>query len=272
MPEITFLGTGTSNGIPMIGCDCDVCRSRDPRDRRSRTSALIRTGGQSVLIDTATELRTQALANDVRRVDSVLMTHAHADHTGGFDDLRRFNELQQQHIPVYADPGTAAMLRERYAYTFTDAFPFYGGKPDLILYEIDGPFAVNGVEIVPIPVFHGRLPITGFRIGDLAYVTDAKEIPPASLDLLRDLDVLVLNALRERPHPTHLSISEAVEVIQTVKPRRAFLVHISHEISHAAAQALLPPGIDVAWDGLVVATEEAAAGAAAESGRDGAPD
>jgi phosphoribosyl 1,2-cyclic phosphate phosphodiesterase len=239
MPEITFLGTGTSNGIPVIGCDCEVCRSTDPRDRRTRTSALIRYDGHAVLIDTATEL-----------------THAHADHTGGFDDLRRFNELQGAHIPVYADPGTAAMLRERYAYTFTDHFPFYGGKPDLHLHEIDGPFELFGQEIIPIPVLHGRLPITGFRIGDLAYITDAKEIPAPSLELLHDLDVLVLNALRARSHPTHLSFSEAVDIIQAVRPRRAYLVHLSHETSHANAERLLPAGVEIAWDGLVIATDD----------------
>jgi phosphoribosyl 1,2-cyclic phosphate phosphodiesterase len=256
MPEITFLGTGTSNGVPVIGCDCDVCRSSDPRDRRTRTSALIRYDEHSVLIDTATELRAQALANDVRRVDAVLMTHAHADHTGGFDDLRRFNELQGAHIPVYADPGTAAMLRERYAYTFTDLFPFYGGKPDLMLHEIDGTFELFGRQIVPVPVLHGRLPITGFRIGDLAYVTDAKEIPSSSLDLLRDLDVLVLNGLRVRAHPTHLSFSEAIDVIQAVQPRRAYLVHLSHETSHIEAERVVGVGIEIAWDGLVVSTDD----------------
>src|SRR5687767_7797275 len=256
MPEITFLGTGTSNGIPVIGCECDVCRSTDPRDRRTRTSALIRHGAHAILIDTATELRAQALANDVRRVDAVVMTHAHADHTGGIDDLRRFNELQGAHIPVYADPGTASMLRERYAYAFSDLFPFYGGKPDLLLQEIDGPFELFGQEIVPIPVLHGRLPITGFRIDDLAYITDAKEIADSSLDLLHNVDVLVLNALRARSHPTHLSFSEAIEIIQTVRPRRAYLVHLSHETRHADVERLLPAGVEVAWDGLVVATEE----------------
>ncbi|HLL49600.1 MAG TPA: MBL fold metallo-hydrolase [Thermomicrobiales bacterium] len=256
MPEITFLGTGTSNGIPVIGCECAVCHSSDPRDRRTRTSALIRLDQHHFLIDTATELRSQALANSVRRVDAVLMTHAHADHTGGFDDLRRFNELQGAHIPVYADPGTAAMLRERYAYTFTDLFPFYGGKPDLLLHEIEGPFDLFGHKIIPIPVLHGRLPITGFRFGDLAYITDAKEIPSESLDLLRDLDVLVLNGLRVRSHPTHLSFSEAIDVIQVVQPRRAYLVHLSHETSHAAAEKLLPAGIEIAWDGLVVTSAD----------------
>ena len=254
MPEITFLGTGTSNGIPVIGCDCDVCRSSDSRDRRTRTSAVVHCDDRTILIDTATELRAQALATNLRRVDAVLMTHAHADHTGGFDDLRRFNELQQQHLPVYANPGTAAMLRQRFAYTLNDVYPFYGGKPDLILHEIDGPFTLFGQEIIPIPVLHGQLPILGFRIDDLAYITDAKDIPDRSLDLLHDLDVLVLNALRERPHPTHFSIDEAIEIIRVVGPKRAFLVHLSHETSHAAAQARLPAGIEVAWDGLTVTT------------------
>jgi phosphoribosyl 1,2-cyclic phosphate phosphodiesterase len=256
MPEITFLGTGTSNGIPVIGCDCSVCHSTDPRDRRSRTSALVRYGGHSILIDTATELRSHALANNVRRVDAVLMTHAHADHTGGFDDLRRFNELVQAHIPVYANAGTAAMLRERYAYAFEDVFPFYGGKPDLILHEVDGPFDLFGQTIVPIPVLHGRLPILGYRFKDLAYVTDAKTIPPESMGLLQGLDVLVLNGLREKSAPTHLSFSEAVEVIGDLRPRRAYLVHLSHATSHADAQALLPEGVEIAWDGLVVTTAD----------------
>lgn len=254
MPEITFLGTGTSNGIPVIGCECAVCTSSDPRDKRTRTSAVVRIAESSILIDTATELRAQALQNSISKVDAVLMTHAHADHTGGFDDLRRFNEINQAHLPVYADPTTARMLRERFAYTFADAFPFYGGKPDLILHEINGPFALFEHEIVPIPVLHGRLPISGYRISDLAYVTDAKTIPDSSLDLLRDLDILVLNGLREREHPTHLSFAEAVEVVQEVRPKRAYLVHLSHETSHAAAQALLPDGVEIAWDGLILQT------------------
>ena len=252
MSEITFLGTGTSNGIPVIGCECAVCRSDDPRDKRTRTSAVVRTKGLTFLIDTATELRSQALANGLAHVDAVLMTHAHADHTGGFDDLRRFNEMRQEHLPVYADPVTASVLRDRFAYTFVDAFPFYGGKPDLHLHEVTGPFAALGTEIVPIPVLHGRLPISGFRIGNLGYVTDAKTIPPDALDLLRGLDILVLNGLREREHPTHLSFREAIDVIQDVAPRRAYLVHLSHETSHEQAQSLLPPGIDIAWDGLTV--------------------
>jgi len=256
MPELTFLGTGTSNGIPVIGCGCAVCTSADPRDRRSRTSAVVRDRGRTFLIDTATELRLQALAVGLDRIDAVLMTHAHADHTGGFDDLRRFNELQRAHLPVYADAGTAALLRERFAYGFVDAFSFYGGKPDLTLHVVDGPFDLFGHTVVPVAVRHGRTVVQGYRFGDLAYVTDAKEIPSASLDLLRGVDVLVINALRERPHPTHLNLEEALAVVAAVRPRVAYLVHLSHELGHAAAAARLPPGVEVAYDGLTVRSRE----------------
>lgn len=250
--QLTFLGTGTSNGIPIIGCDCAVCTSSDPRDRRSRTSAVIHRNGRTILIDTATELRLQAISAGLTRIDAVLFTHPHADHLGGFDDLRRFNEIHQVHLPVYAASETARHLRERFAYAFADQYPFYGGKPDLTLHEYDGPFKLFGEMIYPIPVTHGRWDVHGFRIGPLAYLTDAKHIPDSSMDLLRDADVLVLNALRERPHPTHLSLDEALEVIAEVKPKRAYLVHLAHELSHEVASANLPDHVAVAWDGLAI--------------------
>lgn len=253
--RLTFLGTGTSNGIPMIGCNCEVCTSSDPHDRRSRTSAVVQLDGHNILIDTATELRLQAIHNRLSRVDAVLFTHPHADHLGGFDDLRRFNEIDQAHLPVYAAGETARQLRQRFGYAFEDQYPFYGGKPDLNLYEFDGPFELFGTRIDPIPVTHGRWEVNGFRIGKLAYLTDAKWIPEASMDLLRDADVLVLNALRERPHPTHLSLDEALEVIEDVRPKRAYLVHISHELSHARANARVPDNVKVAHDGLSVCIE-----------------
>ena len=254
MTDLTFLGTGTSNGVPMIGCRCPVCTSDDPRDRRSRTSALVRHGGLTLLIDTATELRAQALALGLDSVDAVLFTHAHADHTGGFDDLRRFNELAERHLPIYAGPETAALLRHKFAYAFEDVFPFYGGKPDLILHEVDGPFQIAGVHIVPIPVWHGKTPVLGYRFGDLAYVTDAKDVPTSSRGLLAGVEVLVLNALRERPHPTHLSLTEAVEIIEEIAPREAYLTHISHELGHRVAVDLLPPHVHPAHDGLTIHT------------------
>jgi phosphoribosyl 1,2-cyclic phosphate phosphodiesterase len=254
MVELTFLGTGTSNGIPVIGCTCAVCRSHDPRDRRSRTSAVVRFGGHTVLIDAATELRLQALAAGLDRIDAALFTHAHADHTGGFDDLRRFNELASAHLPVYAGPTTAAILKERFAYAFEDVFPFYGGKPDLTLNVVYGPFDLLGQTVVPVPVQHGRTTVLGYRFGDLAYVTDAKDVPESSLALLGGLDILVLNALRERSHPTHLSVSEAVELIERLRPREAYLTHLSHEVSHEQASALLPTNVRIAYDGLTVRT------------------
>ncbi|HET7035510.1 MAG TPA: MBL fold metallo-hydrolase [Thermomicrobiaceae bacterium] len=257
MVELTFLGTGTSNGIPIIGCHCPVCTSPDPRDRRGRTSAVVRFDGHTVLIDTATELRLQAIQAGLDRVDAVLYTHAHADHVAGLDDLRRFNELNQSWLPVYADPLTAANLCERFAYAFQPQFPFFGGKPDLTLHEFDGPFPLFEREIVPIPVPHGRWQVQGFRFGPLVYVTDAKTVPSSSLELMRGADILVLNALRERPHPTHLSLGEALAIIAEVKPRQAYLVHLSHELAHEVASAGLPANVAVAYDGLRVCTERA---------------
>lgn len=250
--QITFLGTGTSSGIPMIGCDCAVCQSSDPRDKRTRTSAVVRAQDKVLLIDTSTELREQALANDIRRIDAVLYTHAHADHLGGFDDLRRFNELNQAVLDVYVDAFTAHMLRTRFAYAFEHPFPFFGGKPDLRLNVFDGPFEVLGIAVVPFQVPHGRWTVNGFRFGELVYLTDAKSVPPAALEAMRDADVLVINALRDRPHPVHLSLGEALEVIAEVKPRRAYLVHLSHDLGHEETSRQLPKGVFVAYDGLTV--------------------
>lgn len=252
MASLTFLGTGTSNGVPIIGCDCRACSSADPRDHRARSSAVVRWNGVTYLIDTATELRLQARAIGLDAIDAVLMTHAHADHTGGFDDLRRFNELQQRRLPVFAGPETAAILRERYAYAFDQHFPFFGGKPDLDLHDVDGPFAPVADTIVPVPVIHGRAIVLGYRFGDLAYITDAKIVPDASLEAIRGVDTLVLNGLRERPHPTHLSFSEAVAIAAQIGARQVFLTHLSHETTHADAEALLPPGMRIAYDGLTI--------------------
>ena len=262
--RITFLGTGTSNGIPVIGCECPVCRSTDPHDRRSRTSAVVSNVSTTILIDTSPELRVQALANKLSCVDAVLYTHAHADHVAGFDDLRSFNQINQARLPVYADQPTASLLQERFGYAFEQPFPFYGGKPDLDLRVFDGPFEVYGLPVTPIPVTHGRWTIHGFRFGDLVYVTDAKTIPASSLELMRDADILVLNALREQPHPVHLSLDETLAVVEEVRPRRAYIVHISHQMgSHAATNARLPAHVRLAHDGLVVEVRERNRGVAA---------
>lgn len=258
MVEVTFLGTGTSTGVPVIGCDCETCRSTDLRDKRLRASVLVRAGGATLLVDTSPDLRTQMLRSGTRRIDAVLFTHEHADHTAGLDELRTFNELQQQHIPVYASPKTAAELRQRFGYAFQDLFPFYGAKPDLTLHEIDGPFTAAGVEAVPVPVLHGRLPIIGFRFGPVAYVTDVKTIPLESLELLRGLDLLIINALRRKPHFAHLNLDEAMVLIEDLQPRETVLTHLSHDMGRQAdVEPDLPPNVRIAHDGLTVAVDRA---------------
>jgi phosphoribosyl 1,2-cyclic phosphate phosphodiesterase len=255
--RVTFLGTGTSHGVPMIGCRCEVCQSSDPRDRRLRPSIhLAVDGGPAILVDTATDLRQQALANDIARVDAVVFTHNHADHVMGLDDLRRFNVLGRKRIPVYADRRTAAELRRIFAYAFEAPAVAGGGVPELSLVEIDGPFAIDGVRIVPVPIFHGPTPILGFRVGRFAYLTDCNAIPDASLALLADLEVLVLDALRHRPHPTHFTLSEAVALAGRIGAKRTYFTHMCHDLPHAATCAGLPAGMALAFDGQVVQLED----------------
>lgn len=261
MIDLTFLGTGTSTGIPVIGCDCETCRSADSRDTRLRTSVLIESEGKTILIDASPDLRLQMIRTGTTRIDAVLFTHAHADHTAGLDELRRYNQMQKMRIPVWATEATARDLNQRFAYAFDHSFAYFGGKPDLDLHLIDEhrPFAIDDLTVTPVPVFHGRMPIVGFRIGDLAYVTDVRTIPDASIALLRDLDVLILTALRKEEHPAHLSLTEALDVIADLRPRRAFLTHLGHDMGRMAdVEGLLPPHVRIAIDGLVVRESEAA--------------
>lgn len=256
--KLTFLGTGTSTGVPVIGCDCETCRSTDPRDTRLRASALVETAGQTILIDTSPDLRAQMLRTGTDRIDAVLFTHAHADHTAGLDELRRFNVMQKERIPVWATEATAHDLGQRFAYAFDHSFSYFGGKPDLDLHLFDEhqPFAVAGLTVTPVPVLHGWLPIVGFRIGDVAYVTDVRTIPDASLDLLGDLDVLVLTALRQDEHPAHLNLDEALDVISGLRPRRAFLTHLGHDMGRMAdIEGRLPAHVRIATDGLIVESD-----------------
>ncbi len=251
--KITFLGTGTSHGVPMIGCDCAVCRSTDPRDTRLRPSALVETDdGQALLIDAGPDLRTQALAYGVRRVDALLFTHGHADHILGLDEIRRFNSLQQSSMPCFADDLTVREIRTVFAYAFDPATPRGGGIPQLDLFTVAGPFCIGRQEVVPVPIFHGARPLLGFRVGALAYLTDCSHIPDDSWPLLDNVDVLVLDALRDKRHPTHFSLEEAVAASRRIGARRTYFTHMCHDLGHAATCARLPEGIELAYDGLVV--------------------
>ncbi len=251
--KVTFLGTGTSTGVPMIGCQCAVCRSSDPRDKRLRPSLLVETaGGQCILIDAGPDLRAQALAFQMTRVDALLFTHGHADHILGIDEIRRFNTLQNSSMPCFADDLTVTEIRKVFAYAFDPATPRGGGIPRLDLFTILGPFCVAGQEVVPVPIFHGRRPLLGFRFGRFAYLTDCSAIPAESWPLLTGLDVLVIDALREEPHPTHFSVAEAIDASRRIGARKTYFTHMSHDLGHAATCARLPEGMELAYDGLVL--------------------
>ena len=247
--RVTLLGTGTSHGVPMIACDCAVCTSDDPRDRRTRTSAYVEYAGSGVLIDAGPELRLQCIACDVRRVDAVLLTHTHMDHVAGVDDLRRFNWIQKEVIPCYGTQPTLDELGRMFRYAFHDDPDYPSAKPGLRQVQIDGPFSVGGCPVVPIELFHGRLPVLGFRFGPFAYCTDCSAIPDASLDKLRDLKVLVLDALRHQPHPTHFTLEQAVEMARRIGAERTYFTHIAHQLGHAETNAGLPAGMALAYDG-----------------------
>ncbi len=260
--RVTVLGSGTSHGVPAIGCDCAVCRSTDPRDQRTRPSILVEIAAdrspafasatRSILVDTSTDLRTQALAQNVRRVDAILFTHTHADHVMGLDDVRRFNALQRAPIACYGDERTLGDLRRMFDYVFDPPKEVGGGLPKLSLFRIGGAFTLGGVEVVPVPLLHGPRPVLGFRMGAFAYLTDCSAIPAASWPLLEGIDTLILDGLREEPHPTHFTVAEALEVVARLRPARTWLTHIAHDLPHAATCARLPAGVELAYDGLVV--------------------
>ena len=258
--ELLFLGTGTSAGVPMIGCDCETCTSPDPRDNRTRCSVVFsyasatRADGRAdVLVDTSPELRIQAVRNGVRSIDAVVFTHGHADHIFGLDDVRRFNSIRQAPLDVWASGRTHQTLDTIFPYAFREPDPSVRlFRPHLIARTIDGPFVIDGIQWTPIDLLHGQMHVLGFRVGDFAYCTDVSEIPDHSRPLLENLDVLVLDALQHTKHATHFNIAEAVAVVEKLRPRRAYLTHIAHDIRHAELEPRLPEHVFLAYDGLTL--------------------
>ena len=259
--KLTLLGTGTSQGVPVIGCRCEVCRSVDSRDKRLRTSAMVEVGDCRIVIDAGPDFRQQMLRTDVRTIDAILLTHEHKDHTGGLDDVRAFNFVDYptiRPVDIYATPRTMACIRKDYDYAF--ATNKYRGVPEIRLHEIDGhePFTVKGVEIIPIAGKHSeRFEVTGYRIGPIAYMTDFKKLCEGEIEKLRGVKVLVINALRFKPHDSHFSVDEAMEIIREVKPRKAYLTHLSHEIGlHATSPERLSEGVELAYDEQTIEINE----------------
>jgi phosphoribosyl 1,2-cyclic phosphate phosphodiesterase len=253
--EITFLGTGTSQGVPMIACDCAVCQSTDPRDNRTRTAARIRTAEVELVIDTPPDFRTQVLREDIRRIDAVLYTHAHTDHVMGFDDLRRFCETQDRAMPIYATPPVLDDLRRIFSFAFHPHGPAFRNYMRPQAHEITGPFMLGDLEITTAQLPHGRFETTGFVFSQkgrklLAYYTDCNAVPRAAIEVARDVEVLVIDALRHSPHPTHLSVEGAIEAGRAVGARHTYFTHMCHDLGHAATEAELPDGVHMAYDGL----------------------
>lgn len=250
--KLTFLGTGTSTGVPVIGCQCKRCMSADPRDKRLRASALWEIGDTKIVVDAGPDFRMQMINAQCRHVDAILITHRHYDHIGGLDDVRGLNYSMHAPLNVYAEKFHADGIMQMYPYVFE--VNKYPGAPNINLNVITSePFEINGIKVEPIRVMHAKMPIFGYRIGDWAYITDASKIPAESMEKLRGLDVLVLNALRHEPHMSHFSISQALEVVEELKPRRTYFTHINHDFgNYAEYNHQLPEGVEMSYDGLVV--------------------
>ncbi len=247
--KLTVLGSGTSMGVPTIGCDCAVCHSSDPHDRRTRPSIMVEYDGHVVLIDTTPDFREQAIRAQIKRVDAVLYTHTHADHILGIDDLRPLSFHRSGKIPLYARPESAQFLRNMFRYIF-DADYKFGGIAKVELRPITGSIDLFGARIEPVPVIHGDTEINGYRMGSAAYLTDFSDIPEQSFAQLQDLDILFLDALRHKPHPTHSTVDNSLRIVERVKPQRAFFTHICHDLPHEATNATFPPHVRLSYDGM----------------------
>lgn len=247
---LTFLGTGTSQGVPVIGCSCPVCLSLDFRDKRFRSSIHLEVMGQSIVIDTGPDFRMQMLREGIKKLDAVLFTHEHKDHTAGLDDIRPFNFYQQADIPIFGRKAVLEQLQREYAYIFNDKK--YPGVPQVTCVEIDyQPFQVNGVGITPLPVLHYKLPVLGFRIGNFSYITDANSIPNETYSLLEGSEILVLNALQKEPHISHFTLEQAIEQARRIGAKNTYFTHISHRLGvHEEIEKELPEGVHLAYDGL----------------------
>lgn len=250
--NIRFLGTGTSQGVPVIGCDCEVCRSVDFRDKRFRCSVHIETEGKSFVIDTGPDFRMQMLRADIHQLDAVIYTHEHKDHTAGLDDIRPFNFRQKKDMPIYGRSQVLNQIRQEYSYVFSEKK--YPGVPQVLPIEIDEePFEVEGISINPIPVMHHKLPVLGFRVGDFTYITDANYISEESKEKIKGSKILVLNALQKTPHLSHFTLEEAIEMAQMLGAEQTYFTHISHKLGlHREVESELPEGIHLAYDGLML--------------------
>ena len=246
---LTVLGSGTSMGVPTIGCGCAVCRSSDLHDRRLRPSIMLEFNRAVVVIDTTPDFRTQAIREGIRQLDAVLYTHAHADHVLGLDDLRPLSYHRPEKIPLYAKPEAVEVIRNMFRYIFEATYEF-GGLARVELHCISGPLKLFGACFVPVKVLHGNAEIIGFRFGSAAYLTDFSEIPAESFTLLNDLDILFLDALRHKPHPTHSTVDNSLKIVERVKPKRAFFTHICHDLPHEATNTALPPHVRLSYDGM----------------------